>query len=143
MRIASSPTLRIASGLLLAVLLSVVGYQVVRRLNSHGPEGLLTRADDLSWLNSWIQAEPLYRQAEQKFIQRHQLSKALDVAVSQMPAHVCKSHPRPACRSKIEWRVRVRLFGEDLPLLQATTASPFTEERTATTNFGHVAHRAA
>ena len=59
MRIASSPTLRIASGLLLAVLLSVVGYRVVRRLNSHGPEGLLTRADDLSWLNSWIQAEPL------------------------------------------------------------------------------------
>ena len=39
------PTLRIAAGLLLAVLLRVVGYQVVRRLNSHGPEALLKRAD--------------------------------------------------------------------------------------------------
>ena len=44
-RIASSPNARIAAGLLLAVLLSVVGYQVVRRLNSHGPEALLERAD--------------------------------------------------------------------------------------------------
>lgn len=87
MRIASSPPLRIAAGLLLAALLSVVGYQVVRRLSSHGPEALLKRADDLSWLNSWIQAEPLYRQAEQKFIERHQLSKALYARVSQMPAH--------------------------------------------------------
>ena len=41
MRIAPSPNARIAAGLLLAVLLSVVGYQVVRRLNSHGPEALL------------------------------------------------------------------------------------------------------
>jgi len=44
-RIASSPNARIATGLLLAVLLSVVGYQVVRRLNSQGPEALLKRAD--------------------------------------------------------------------------------------------------
>jgi CHAT domain-containing protein len=86
MRIVSSPTLRIATGLLLAVLLSVVGYQVVRRLNSHGPEALLKRADDLSWLNSWIAAEPLYRQAELEFTQRHQLSKALYARVSEMPA---------------------------------------------------------
>ena len=64
MRIASSPTLRIAAGLLLAALLSIVGYQVFRRWISHGPEALLKRADDLSWLNSWIKAEPLYHQAE-------------------------------------------------------------------------------
>ena len=50
MRIASSPTLRIATGLLLAALLSIVGYQVFRRWISHGPEALLERADDLSWL---------------------------------------------------------------------------------------------
>ena len=86
MRIVSSPNLRIAAGLLLAVLLSVVGYEVVRRLNSHGPEALLKRADDLSWLNSWIAAEPLYRQAELEFTQRHQLSKALYARVSEMPA---------------------------------------------------------
>ena len=50
MRIASSPTLRIATGLLLAAILSIVGYQVFRRWISHGPEALLERADDLSWL---------------------------------------------------------------------------------------------
>ncbi|MFY9855743.1 MAG: hypothetical protein WAK26_17880, partial [Terracidiphilus sp.] len=86
MRIASSPTLRIAAGLLLAVLLSVVGYQVFRRLNSHGPEALLKRADEMSWLNSWIAAEPLYRTAEVEFEQRHEPSKALYARVSEMPA---------------------------------------------------------
>src|SRR4051812_24632976 len=87
MRIASSPKRRIAAGLLIAALLSIVGYEVSRRWVSHGPEALLERADDLSWLNSWIQAEPLYRQAEQQFVQRHQLSRALYARVSQMPAH--------------------------------------------------------
>ena len=110
MRIASSPTLRIAAGLLLAVLLSVVGYQVVRRLNSHGPEALLTRADDLSWLNSWIQAEPLYREAELKFTQRHQLSKALYARVSQMPAHSESSISIPA---------QIALLRSDLNLPEA------------------------
>ena len=86
MRNALSPNLRIAAGLLLAALLSIVGYQVFRRWISHGPEALLERADDLSWLNSWIQAEPLYREAEQEFAQRHQLSKALYARVSRMPA---------------------------------------------------------
>ena len=49
MRIAFSPSLRIGAGLLLAALLSIVGYQVFRRWISHGPEALLERADDLSW----------------------------------------------------------------------------------------------
>ena len=53
MRIALSPNLRIAAGLLLAALLSIVGYQVFRRWISHGPEALLKRADDLSWLEDW------------------------------------------------------------------------------------------
>ncbi len=87
MRIASSPTLRIAAGLFLAALLSIVGYKVFRRLISHGPEALLERADEMSWLNSWINAEPLYHQAELQFIERHQPSKALYARVSQMPAH--------------------------------------------------------
>jgi hypothetical protein len=95
MRIASFCTLRIASGLQLAVLLSVVGYQVVRRLNSHGPETLLTRADAPSWLNSSIQAEPLSRQAQQELIQRHQLAKALFARASQMPAQVQSANPIP------------------------------------------------
>lgn len=110
MRIASSPTLRIATGLLLAVLLSVVGYQVVRRLNSHGPEALLKRADDLSWLNSWIQADPIYRQAELGFIARHQLSKALYARVSQMPAH---------SESSISLPSQIALLHTDLDLPEA------------------------
>jgi hypothetical protein len=60
MRIASSPTPRIAAGLLLAVLLSVVGYQVFRRLNSHGPEAQLKRADGSSWPDIEVQTSPFY-----------------------------------------------------------------------------------
>ena len=87
MRIAFSPTLRIATGLLLAVLLGVVGCQVLRWRNPASPEALLERADEMSWLNSWIAAEPLYRQAELQFTTRHQFSKALYARVSEMPAH--------------------------------------------------------
>src|SRR5258708_35131437 len=76
MRYAVSP-LRVAAGSLLTVLLAVVGWQVLRWRNSGSPEALLKRADEMSWLNSWIAAEPLYRQAEIEFTQRHQLSKAL------------------------------------------------------------------
>ena len=110
MRIAVSPNLRIAAGLLLAVLLSVVGYQVVRRLNSHGPEALLKRADEMSWLNSWIAAEPLYRQAELQFTQRHQLSKALYARVSEMPAHSESSTTIPS---------QIALLRHDLDLPEA------------------------
>ena len=66
MRIASSLTLRIAAGLLLAVLPSVVGHQVFRRLNSQGPEALLERAEGLSWLGSEIQTKPTYIYEEQR-----------------------------------------------------------------------------
>jgi hypothetical protein len=60
MRIASSPTRRIAAGLLLAVLLSVVGNQVIRRLSSRGPEALLKRADGLLWPDFAVQTSPSY-----------------------------------------------------------------------------------
>jgi len=110
MRIASSPTLRIAAGLLSTVLLSVTGYKVFWWCNSHGPEALLKRADEMSWLNSWIEAEPLYRQAEQEFTQRHQLSKALYARVSQMPAHSESSTSIP---------VQIALLRKDLDLPEA------------------------
>ena len=87
MRDAVPPHFRIAAGLLLAVLLSVVGCQVLRWRNPASPEALLKRADEMSWLNSWIAAEPLYRQAEFQFTQRHQFSKALYARVSEIPAH--------------------------------------------------------
>ena len=82
MRVAVSLTIRIDAGLLLAVLLSVVGYHVYRRWNSRSPDALLKRADEMSWLNSWIAAEPLYRQADRQFTRRH-----LYARVSEMPAH--------------------------------------------------------
>ncbi|WP_263349704.1 CHAT domain-containing protein [Acidicapsa acidisoli] len=50
----------------------------------------------MSWLNSWIGAEPLYKQAEVQFIQKHQLSKALYARVSEMPAHSESSTSVPA-----------------------------------------------
>lgn len=86
MRTAFSPSLRIGAGLLLAALLSIVGYQVFPRTSS-APEVLLKRADDLSWLNSWIAADPFYRRAETEFLRRRVLSNALYARVSQVPAH--------------------------------------------------------
>jgi CHAT domain-containing protein len=86
MRIAFSSTFRIAAGLLLAVLLSIVGYHVLRKRNPDAPEALLKRADDMSWLNDWIGAAPLYRQAELQFTQKGQFSKALYARVSEIPA---------------------------------------------------------
>ena len=109
MRIAS-PTFRIATGLLLAVLLSVVGYQVFRQSSFYAPEALLKQADEMSWLNSWIEAEPLYRQAEQEFTRRHQLSKALYARVSQMPAHSESSTSIPS---------QIALLRKDLDLPEA------------------------
>lgn len=110
MRVAVSPTIRIAAGLLLAVLLSVVGYHVYRRWNSRSPDALLKRADEMSWLNSWIAAEPLYRQAERQFTQRHQLSKALYARVSEMPAHSESSTTIPS---------QIALLRHDLHLPEA------------------------
>ena len=86
MRIPNSPNIRIAAGLLLAALLSIVGYHVIRHRSSQAPEALLKRADDLSWLNAWVQAEPLYRQAELKFRTEGNLPRALCARVSQIPA---------------------------------------------------------
>jgi len=86
MRIAVPPSLRIVAGLLLAALLSVVGYQVFRRRDSPSPEALLKHADHLAWLNAWIQAEPYYRRAEIAFRAKGDSSKALYAQVSEMPA---------------------------------------------------------
>jgi hypothetical protein len=95
MRVALPPSLRIASGLLLAALLSIVGYQVFLRM-SHSPEALLKRADDLSWLNSWIAAAPLYHQAELEFSKRGDASRALYAHVSQVLAQSESSRTIPS-----------------------------------------------
>ena len=64
----------------------------------------------MSWLNSWVGAEPLYRQAEVQFIQRHQLSRALYARVSEMPAHSESSMSVPA---------QIALLTNDLALPEA------------------------
>ena len=66
MRIASYSKRRIAAGLLFAVLPSVVGHQVVRRLNSHGPEALLKRADGFSRHVGTPGTKPSYLSAEEE-----------------------------------------------------------------------------
>jgi hypothetical protein len=123
MRIASSSTHRIAAGLLLAVLLSVVGYQVVRRLNSQGPVALLKRAGDLSWLNNWIHAKPLYQQAKNEFIQSLQFSKGLTVRVNPLSALIesSTSLPDPHLDLKVDWLVRLRSCAEHVCRVQAIT----------------------
>src|SRR5579863_4048179 len=63
-RLRVSPILRIAAGLLLAVLLGVVEYHVLHWRIPGSTEALLEQADEKSWVNNWIVAEPLYRQAE-------------------------------------------------------------------------------
>jgi hypothetical protein len=110
MRDAVPPPFRIAAGLLLAVLVGVVGCHVLRWRNPASPEALLKRADEMSWLNSWIAAEPLYRQAEIQFTQSHQLSKALYARVSEMPAHSESSTSVPA---------QIALLRSDLTLPEA------------------------
>ena len=59
MRFRVLPTLRIATGLLLAVLLGVVGYHVLHWRIPDSSEALLEQADEKSWVNNWIAAEPL------------------------------------------------------------------------------------
>ena len=63
MRVAVSPTLRIAAGFLLAALAGAIGYHVLHQRKRGTPEALLERADEISWLNGWIAAAPLYHQA--------------------------------------------------------------------------------
>jgi hypothetical protein len=66
MRIASSPTFRIAAGLRLAVLLGVVGNKAFRRLHSQGQDARLKRADAGLWLAGAVQANPLYLSPRQR-----------------------------------------------------------------------------
>ncbi len=56
MRIVSSPAVRVTAGLLVAAALGGVGYRIVHRGNPDSPELLLKRADEMSWLKSWIHA---------------------------------------------------------------------------------------
>src|SRR5271154_2362778 len=110
MRDAVPRSFRIAAGSLLTVLLSVAGYHLLRWRNPASPETLLKRADEMSWLNNWIGAEPLYQQAELQFKQRHQFSNALYARVSELPAHSESATSVPA---------QIALLRNDLTLPEA------------------------
>jgi hypothetical protein len=98
MRIHFPPTTRIASGLLLAVLLSIAGYRVMRQWNPRDPETLLRPADKMSWLNNWIRAERFHWQTKLQYIQSHRLSMALCTIVGQLPKHTDSSNAIPDLR---------------------------------------------
>jgi hypothetical protein len=50
-----------------AAIVLVVGYNIHRHVATDSANQLLKKADDLSWNDQWIAAEPLYKQAEQMF----------------------------------------------------------------------------
>lgn len=56
-------------------------------------EGLLNRADTLSWMNRWAEARPLYAKAAGLFTAAHQPAKALYATVSEIPADESASAP--------------------------------------------------
>ncbi len=58
-------------------------------------EGILAKADELSWNNRWMSAAPLYAEAEQLFIRQNQPEKALYAHVSQF-VPLAESEPIPA-----------------------------------------------
>ena len=62
----------------------VLGISWDLRPSSTSPEGLLLRADSLAWNNNWVQANPLFVQAEQEFRKNGELSKVMYAHVSQI-----------------------------------------------------------
>ncbi|WP_161557626.1 CHAT domain-containing protein [Acidisarcina polymorpha] len=56
---------------------------------------MLSRADKLSWDNSWLEADPLYAKAEDEFLHKGQLSKALYAHVSRFVVRA-ESDPIPS-----------------------------------------------
>ena len=73
---------------ILVIAIGAYLYLVNPHHNSASPEsaeGLLDRANILAWGNRWIDAQALYKGAEQMFIAERQPSKALYAKVSQIP----------------------------------------------------------
>jgi hypothetical protein len=100
MRIVSFPNLRIAAGLLLAALLSIVGDRIFRRWISHGPEALLERADDLTWLVSWDLPLSIYRGPRQELIEPNLLSWVRCPSIGRIPALIEISSSIPFIMTK-------------------------------------------
>src|ERR1700747_278880 len=70
-------------------------FRHVQHRRSGEAQHLLDRADALAWNNQWLNAEPIYAQAEQLFRQRNDPSRALYAHVSQIIPHA-ESRSLPA-----------------------------------------------
>jgi CHAT domain-containing protein len=62
-------------------------YRIINRPRPGTPEAMLQAADERAWLNDWEGAAPLYRLAEQSFVNQHKAAEALYARVSQIPAN--------------------------------------------------------
>ena len=83
-------------GILLLFAAAAFYYALIPRASSapsQSAEGLLRRADTLSWGNRWADAEPFYARAEILFACRHEDAKALYARVSQIPPNESVSVP--------------------------------------------------
>jgi CHAT domain-containing protein len=80
-------TVYTSGSLVAAAALALLYFHYVQHRRSGDPQRLLDRADQLSWNNQWLQAEPIYRQAETLCRQKGDFSRALYAHVSQIIPH--------------------------------------------------------
>ncbi len=145
MRIASSPTLRIAAGWLLIVLASVVGYTVVRQLSARSPEALLKRAEEKLLPDDRTAEETLNQPGQFYFTHRRQLSKALPSEAGRTPTHRSSSKSIPDLSPDFGIRrlAMLRHLGKNSHPLKTKVPLLIGEEPITTINFDSAVHRAA
>ena len=78
--------------LICAVAMVVGVHRLLTKPKPNSAEALLEKADNLAWLNNWVEAAPLYKQAEGMFSQQHKLAQALYTNVSQLVPFVGSSN---------------------------------------------------
>ena len=71
----------------IAAIAVIIAHHIGRRGVAGSADALLQRADEMSWNDQWIAAEPIYKQAEEMFVRDGNRSKALYAQVSQIPPH--------------------------------------------------------
>jgi CHAT domain-containing protein len=107
----------------LLVLCGVAIGPILRFMRRHSPDPLsrlLEQANEKAWLNNWIDAAPLYREAEALCIQRNDQSCALYSRVSQIPANsetasiasqIALLSPDLTLPAARDYRTRLRILG--------------------------------
>jgi hypothetical protein len=59
----------------IAAMAALIAYHFGRRRVAGSADALLQRADEMSWNDQWIAAEPIYKQAEGMFVEDHALER--------------------------------------------------------------------